>query len=400
LLVWHFFAESITNQYEQGLAPDCCVVIVNEEGKIVNPNGVLSGMHSLDEALLGRVTGEQGDFVADVLDERYCINYAVSSKTGWRVISLMPENEVVRPVRQTTVMMFALIAMIAFFIVVLAILFSRMVVRPIQGLTNAIESIDYDSLTPEEILITDDEVGRLARCFYDMCSRLEKLIRQREQDSTLLQKAELRALQSQINPHFLYNTLDNVIWIAKEHHEKEIESILIALSRFYRISLSNGMAEIPFSMEVEHLQYYFSLLFTRESQKRFSVEYDIAPETRDIMIQKIILQPLVENSIKHGFGNMDTRGKLRIKSRIKEGHLIIWVIDNGKGFQTAQSTRRFSVEETSGYGIPNVNARLINRYGNDYVLQFEETPGGGTTVIIRIPLSVNGEHGFQGEMMV
>lgn len=388
VLVWHYRIDSIEERYRDTISDHNCVILVDQAGKIINPNGMFSSVADLDDSVFSELNSGSGYFITSLNSEKYFLSYSRSKTTGWTVVSYTPWDYIMQPLAQTRLMLIQLLLMLVLIVIAVSLIYATIIVRPIKSLTKAMESIDYDHLKPQEMTITEDEIGRLTRCFYDMCTRIDRLVRQNESNHKLMRDVELRALQSQINPHFLYNTLDNIIWIAKAHGEKEIEEMLISLSRFYRISLSNGMAEIPFSKELELLRYYLSLLVTRESHKNFTVDYDIAPETLDIPFPKIILQPIVENSIKHGFRGMEKPGHIIIRSRIEDQHMIVQVIDNGIGFQPREhnpSEQMLAI--TPGYGIANINARLTQLDSDTHALQYSSAPGGGVIVSIRIPIA-------------
>lgn len=387
VLVWHYRVDSVADRYADIASEHNCVILVDQEGRVINPNGLFSSIDRYDESVFSKITDNNGSFSVSMNGERYFLSYSVSRATGWTVISYTPWSFIMQPIAEINAMLLRVLIILVVIVIAVSFIYASIIVRPIKDLTMAIESIDFDHLRPREMIITENEIGRLTRCFYDMCVRIERLICQNETNNKLLRDAEIRALQSQINPHFLYNTLDNIIWIAKAHGEKEIEVMLINLSRFYRISLSNGMAEIPFSKELELLRYYISLLITRESHKRFKVVYEIAPETLNVMFPKIILQPLVENTIKHGFRDMDRPGQITIRSKIEGEYMLVQVIDNGLGFQLDENgCKQHGKPFSQGYGIANVNARLKQLYNNVNALQYSDAPGGGTVASIRIPI--------------
>ncbi|MEG1516188.1 MAG: sensor histidine kinase, partial [Clostridia bacterium] len=386
LMIWHIRGDTITQRYREAAGEDGLFLVVDDTGRIVNPNGVFENATMLVGDISNHLAGHDDSFVARIDQQNYIVERAKSSVTGWQLLCAIPEASVLEPIRQMQEILVIVLLAATLLIVLVALRCSHVIIRPIRALTHAIEEIDYEKMTLDEVLVNEDEIGRLARRFYEMFLRLQQLLKQREHDNRLLKDAELRTLQSQINPHFLYNTLDNVIWLAKAHNEPEIEAMMLALARFYRISLSQGADEIPFSLELEHVKCYLAIELMRGSPQRFAVEYAIDPRAMRVKVIKTILQPLVENAIKHGFSGKQTPGHLIIKAQVEDEMLIVHVIDDGVGMPDVALTVGIVSGQQYGYGIGNVNARLMHQYGKSHALRFAVTPGGGTTAIILIPL--------------
>lgn len=197
-----------------------------------------------------------------------------------------------------------------------------------------------------------------------------------------LREYEINALHSQINPHFLYNTLDTIIWMAEFEDTEKVISITKALANFFRISLSNGKEKIPLKEEIRHIQEYLYIQKQRYEDK-LEYEFDINSSLENIEVPKIILQPLVENALYHGIKNLQGAGKIRIYSRIFEKKFELIVEDNGVGFEKAKQQATMKM---GGVGVKNVNKRIQFYYGEEYGVKIDSGFTAGARVIISLPL--------------
>lgn len=196
-----------------------------------------------------------------------------------------------------------------------------------------------------------------------------------------LREYEINALYSQINPHFLYNTLDTIIWMAEFQDTEKVISITKALSNFFRISLSNGKEKIPLKEEINHIKEY---LYIQKQRYEDKLEYKISiqEELENIEVPKIILQPFVENAIYHGIKNLDTTGIISIYSQIIENKIELIIEDNGIGFEAA---KKQALMKMGGVGIKNVNKRIQYYYGNEYGAKIDSSFKTGARIIITLP---------------
>jgi len=227
-----------------------------------------------------------------------------------------------------------------------------------------------------------------------MADDLNRLVTRIEEEHRRRQLSELQVLEYQINPHFLYNTLDSINWMAQRADQKEISAVVTALARFFRLSLSRGRETYRVQDELDHVKAYLSI-----SQMRypdcFTFEFDVDPEIRRRRTLKIVLQPLVENAIKHGIDKRSTAGLIRITGKAVTGGLEWRVIDNGKGMSAERRdalVRRLGSgpdddPALGGFGLVNVHHRIRLNYGAPYGLAVESTPGKGTTVTVFLPWS-------------
>jgi two-component system sensor histidine kinase YesM len=238
-----------------------------------------------------------------------------------------------------------------------------------------------------------DEITELGMSFNIMIGKIKELLDSKIKEQENLKKAELRALQAQINPHFLYNTLDTIIWMAESKKTDEVVKIVSALSNFFRISLSKGMDWITIGEEVERIRSYLTIQKMRYRDIldfKIEVDEDVAENT----ILKLILQPLVENALYHGIKNKRQGGTIRVRARRKgPDEVLLEVEDNGIGFMPQKLAQlRLELEDDSGdfkfesgYGIGNVNKRIRLYYGKPYGLSVQSEYNTGTRVTLVIP---------------
>ena len=229
------------------------------------------------------------------------------------------------------------------------------------------------------------EIRELENVFKNMTRKINILIENIKDEKEKQRIAELSALSAQINPHFIYNTLDSISWILLMKNDTETYKIIYALANFFRIALHGGMEVITVEKELTHLKSYLVIQNMRFPDK-FEVTYDISGEIMQLKMVKIILQPIVENSIKHGFDKMSEGGKISVKGFLTDNGDIKFVIsDNGCGMDFDPLTAKLKPKKgSSGYGISNINRRLKLACGEGYGLKFISEKGKGTTVEILI----------------
>jgi len=279
------------------------------------------------------------------------------------------------------------------FSVVAAWSLSRSIYTPIKKLHDVTTTITKNDL--EALMSSDnvDEITELGMSFNIMIGKIKELLDSKIKEQENLKKAELRALQAQINPHFLYNTLDTIIWMAESRKTDQVVTIVSALSSFFRISLSKGMDWITINEEVERIRSYLTIQKMRYRDIldfKIEVDQDVAENT----ILKLILQPLVENALYHGIKNKRQGGTISVRARRNgEAEVLLEVEDDGIGFtpeKLAQLRAELDddsgdIKMESGYGIGNVNNRIRLYYGKQYGLSVQSEYATGTCVTLVIP---------------
>jgi len=288
---------------------------------------------------------------------------------------------------------FVLIFSAVGFSVVAAWSLSKSIYTPIKKLHDVTTTITKNDL--EALMTSDnvDEITELGMSFNIMIGKIKELLDSKIKEQENLKKAELRALQAQINPHFLYNTLDTIIWMAESKKTDQVVDIVTALSSFFRISLSKGMDWITIGEEIERIRSYLTIQKMRYHDiLDFKIEVDEA--VTDNTILKLILQPLVENALYHGIKNKRQGGTINVRARRKNAdEVLLEVEDDGIGFTPEKLTQLRSeleddsgeIKSESGYGIGNVNNRIRLYYGKQYGLSLQSTYNTGTCVTLVIP---------------
>ena len=268
----------------------------------------------------------------------------------------------------------------------------RFVREPIEKLESATARLAEGDLSARLPVTKVEEMYRLTGQVNVMADNLAAMMQQRIRDERNMKKAELRTLQAQINPHFLYNTLDAIVWKAEAGEQQEVIQLTRALSDFFRISLSSGADWIPISQEKKHIMGYLSIQKTRY-RDILNYEIDIPDEMDQYYILKLLLQPLVENALYHGIKYKRGGGAIRVTGRMENGMLVFAVSDTGKGMdaQTLAALReRMDEKQLSsnsgvrGFGLVNVNLRIRLYYNQPEGLQIESGPDG-TAVRFRVP---------------
>ena len=315
---------------------------------------------------------------------------------GWRIFTVASMGNLLSPVsdlRDQMILLTVIISIIAF---CLSYLYARYSTRRIKTLAEQVRRVENGDLSVSCIVDSEDEIGELQNSFNFMVRRISLLVDERYNLGKNLKDMELRALQAQINPHFLYNTLDMIAWKAMASGNQETVDIVVKLARFYRLSLSNGSDFLPLSDEVEHVRLFVELTNLCRSRS-VQLITEVAPNIADYPIMKLILQPIVENSLFHGLYELSDRvGVIRLTAEQIGSYVQIQIADNGVGIEKSKLAELLAKKERpvvntkrGGYGIGNTLERLRIYYDDRFTFQIESATLTGTTVTIRIPYSRN-----------
>lgn len=309
--------------------------------------------------------------------------------TGW-ILVIEKESPLWKKTGGRSISFYLLMAMIFLTILVLLnLLVSYFVTRPFRSLQKAVQKIQSDNMDISVKKSGIYEINRMGDALTQMARRIQELIRNINEEHEQKRKLEMDTLQAQINPHFLYNTLDVIVWMIENQKPKEAARAVVMLAKFFRISLSKGKNKITVEEEFEHVRSYLYIQ-NLKYKNTFTYHIEMREGTEHIQTLKLVLQPLVENCIAHGIIHMEEEGEIWISSDIKEGDLLMCVRDNGWGMteEKVQSLLAGEVEAKgghSGIGVKNVNQRIKLYYGEAYGLFIESEPDEGTTVTVRIP---------------
>ncbi|MGO4373527.1 sensor histidine kinase, partial [Paenibacillus sp. MCAF20] len=274
-------------------------------------------------------------------------------------------------------------AIITFIILIVIFPVAKSITRRILLLMNRMSQVRQGRLNELDISPSKDEVGQLISSYNYMIGSLQELLAEQFKLGQEKNEAELKALQSQINPHFLYNTLDMLNWMAQKGERENIQQIVYALSGYYRLILNKGEDFVTVRDEVRLSAIYMDIQMKR-FRNRIQIDFDVAEEAMDCLIPKITLQPLVENAIIHGISEKEGgTGVIHVTGGVANGRLLLEVRDDGVGYQQGRETPRS--HKGSGYGVKNIEKRLELYFVQPATLRFTSIAEGGTCVTIDVP---------------
>ncbi|MFC4597342.1 cache domain-containing sensor histidine kinase [Cohnella hongkongensis] len=327
----------------------------------------------------------------DSLSHSHLVLSKPIDNSDWTIMTTIPLTRIHDEKNKLQVELLLLVIGISMIAYSAAYLLSNTITRRLSNLNDLMNYIQNGSLDTIAKFQGKDEIGKLSETYNYMLSKITIMHQEQYELGLEMKNTELKALQSQINPHFLYNTLDLLNWMAQQNRTSDIEKTVKALARFYRLTLSNGRDIVPIRDELEQISLYVQIQNTRfYHQIRLTVDVDEAIYPYEI--PKITLQPIVENSIIHGIlGKPKKEGEIRIIGKMKNQAITIEIQDDGIGMSPEHidgMRRRLSDRETSGsgYGVKNVNERLRLYFGEETCgVEYRSEPGHGTSVVIRIP---------------
>lgn len=340
-------------------------------------------------ARLGQIkSSSEGHFIDKASETEMLVTYAAVGQTGWKVVHEIPYSEltanynrIYKVVLLATFVVIAVFLLISFYLV-------KGLTRPIHVLVRKMSLVMEGDLNAKIGTSGIAEMATLGRTFNHMLDQIKLLIRQREEEEQMKRKAEFAALQSQINPHFLINTLNAIKLMALISKVDNIRNMTNALMRLVSSSFNRGGILTRFSDEIDNLKHYLYIMEIRYGHK-FEVEWQIDPQAESKYLLKLLLQPVLENSIVHGMAGKESQGKIVIAANIHEGSLYIVIADNGEGMteeQLQQFRAKSSPHTFTGMGFANVHHRIQLHHGEDYGLRLAPNEPEGTKVTMKIPL--------------
>ena len=313
-----------------------------------------------------------------------------SKKTGWIVVGAMNTSELLKDNKQVQILYFIVAAVLLLAVILISSLLSREITKPIRQLRDSMSMVEEGEFEKANVdITTENEIGSLSKSFNVMTERIHTLMDQNVYEQKQKRKIELRALQAQINPHFLYNTLDSIIWMSEAGRNEEVVEMTSALARLLRQSISNDQELVAVEKEIDYVRSYLTIQKMRY-QDKLEYSIDIDPEIRFVEIVKLTLQPLVENAIYHGLKYKESKGNLDIRGFADGKDAVITIRDDGIGMEEQTLAHIFDETEkehkSNGVGVSNVQKRLQLYFGPEYGISYESKRGEGTMAIVRIPL--------------
>ena len=368
------------------------IYVVDQDGNIIfHPQQQLiySGLkeESIDEVL----EHEQGSFIEDFQGERRITTIKDIQYSDWKMVGVSYVDELVENMRDFTNYIIYMLIFGIVFAILASIFISSRISKPVKRLEHQMNRVEQGDFDIENLEVKgEDEVKRLTKAFNLMISRIKMLMSQIVTEQEAKRKSEFNALQAQINPHFLYNTLDSIIWMNENQNHKGVSQMTGALAKFFRISISKGNEVIDVADEVEHARSYLVIQKIRYKNK-FDYTIDVQEEALHHKTIKLILQPIIENAIYHGINKIQDKGEINIKVFIEGEKIVFQVADNGFGIEPELLKKIFetepSNERTVGVGLKNVYERIKLSYGDKYGVEIQSEIEVGTTVNISIPLT-------------
>lgn len=368
------------------------VFIVDERGEII--------YHPKQQLLFRNLTTEKIEEVMDCRDTYFVTEegkdsrlYTISrsEQTGWSVVGVVALPELMREQEETQRMYLLMAVLLILSGVGLAYVLAGAITKPLKALKESMKEVEKGNFEKASIQrLPNNEIGNLGNSFNIMTNRIQQLMEENVHEQEQKRKSELKALRSQINPHFLYNTLDSIIWMAEGNKNREVILMTSSLAKLLRQSISNEDEIVPLWKEVEYTKSYLTIQKMRYKDKlEFTIDVD--QEILGEGIINLILQPIVENAIYHGIKNKEGKGHILITGRQEGDTLLLKIQDDGLGMDKDTLAHIFDRskerenEKSSGVGVYNVHMRIQLYYGEAYGLSFESRLQEGTVVSIRIP---------------
>ncbi|WP_078551675.1 cache domain-containing sensor histidine kinase [Bacillus alkalicellulosilyticus] len=370
------------------------LMVIDDKG-----DEIYSPSHSVleDVSFASKLDANYGTFADTVNESDFQFIYRKSPFTDWTTVGVFSTEDSVAEVKLIQFYVISFVFFVCFVGITASYFLSHTISRPINQLMKAMQKAESGDLSSRYKGEGNDEVSRLGRGFNKMLTQINKLITLTEQQEKKKREAEFHSLQANIKPHFLYNTLDTIQWMAHKKNATDIADVVNSLSKLFRIGLSKGGTIISLIDEIEHIKSYLQIQSVRY-QNKLNYSLDISPTIQNVSILKIVLQPIVENAIYHGIKERRGPGLITIEAKKQNDRLVITIGDNGKGMseekleQLRKNLSTFLIDDenhdklTTGYGVVNVHARLKLTFGEEYGVTIDSELDKGTIVTIYHPI--------------
>lgn len=363
--------------------------IVDKNGQVICADR--NGYPDCYETIEAKFNEGTRRFLLDWNGEEYYACGAYNGLTGWKTFSIISVKNLFAKSDTLRNFITWLVAGMVFFMLLAILLMYQSITGPLNDLGKAMKTVQDENFETQLDSDRRDEIGELNESFNYMVNKINLLIREVYQEKLAQKNAEIEALQAQINPHFLYNALDSVNWMLIDRGEMDISEIIVSLGKLMQYCIDTDNALVTLDQEYQYIQDYLCVQKNRlESRLQYSLE--IEQPLRELLVPKLILQPLVENSIRHAVEPYEKPVHISICSFMQNGKINISVSDNGCGMKAEQIEKLQQSEKhggKSGIGVPNVVRRLKLFFGEDSELKIESGPGLGTTMTIVIPATTD-----------
>ncbi|OOM75163.1 sensor histidine kinase YehU [Clostridium puniceum] len=366
------------------------VYLVDREGEVIyHPRQQLIYSNLIEENNKEQATYEDGNHMETFQDEKRLVTVKTVGYTGWKIVGITPMSDITSDYQQISLFAVFIMFFAVFILVFLNMFVSSRIANPIKSLEKSVKKLENGVKDVDISISGSYEIQHLGKAIRSMVTQMHTLMDNIMIEQESKRKSELDALQAQINPHFLYNTLDSIIWMIENENYDGAIIMVTALARLFRISLSKGKNIITVRDEIEHARNYLTIQNIRYKNK-FTYDIEVDQKTLNFASIKLIIQPLIENAIYHGMEFMGGDGEILVKTYIKEEDLYIDVVDNGLGMlqEVADTllTNEAKIEKkSSGIGLKNVHERIQLYFGKAYGLKIYSEPDEGTTISIHMP---------------
>ncbi|MHA9741117.1 sensor histidine kinase [Robinsoniella peoriensis] len=359
------------------------LLIADNMGNIIWSNDA-SLADSLDAKILSDILKSDESYTEqNYRDDHYIVVKQASGYNDWNYISMIKKDEVLKTREWVVSVVAAQILLVLLFCVFGAAAIQVYIIKPIQKMVVVMNTPDPDFMKNKLYIDQKDEVGSLYRSFNDMNGRILNLIEKNNEANKKEKEYHIQALNAQINPHFMYNTLDTINWMAKDLKAKDISKMITSLSRILRYSISKKEDIVTLEEEINCIKNYLNI-YEERYEKAFTSEFRIDAEILEYKTFKMLLQPLVENCLTHGFSRQMKGGHILITGEKEGEDAVLRIRDNGEGM-TRERIFYVLSQDSDRIGLSNINQRLKLLYGEKYGLVIESTPGEGTMIIIHFP---------------
>ena len=319
--------------------------------------------------------------------DKYTYYYTkIPANENWYLCTKVETANLTKETSSFILMLTSLLVLFTLITIVVCIYLSRSITKPISNLNETMQKASSNlQIVADQSDI--EEINSLSRSFNQLIQKIDNLLKKIKEDAKLQRQSEIKVLQAQINPHFLYNTLDALNWKALQHQDTEMTTLIRSLCDFYRISLSNGDEFIPIKDEIKHVECYLKIQSIR-FKNQFTYDLEVEPHLLSMYCLKILLQPLIENAITHGLRPLDYPGEIHIRIFTQDNNIIMTVEDNGVGMSEQmldEVKNGLSNQALHKYGLYNINQRIRLTYGETYGIHIQSQLNSGTKVTVTIP---------------
>ena len=366
------------------------IYLVDRNGELIyHPRQQLIYSNLVKENNFQVAQYEDGNYVDEIDGNKRLITVKTLGYTGWKIIGVTPVNETFINFTQITIFILFVVFLAIILLVFANMFISAKIANPIKALENSVKELEKGSQNVDIAIGGSHEIQHLGKTIKSMVEQMHKLMGDIVYEQELKRQRELDALQAQINPHFLYNTLDSIVWMVENERYNEAITMVTSLAGFFRIGLNKGKNIITIKDELKHAENYITIQHMRFKDK-FTFKINADENVLNFATIKLIIQPLIENAVYHGMEFMDGDGEIVVNAYKKDNELYIDVIDNGMGIPPEIAEKLLTHESRSkgkgsGVGLKNVQERIQLYFGKEYGLSILSEPDEGTIIRIHLP---------------